>query len=291
MYSMTGFGKGTASRDGREMTVEFKSVNHRFLDIGLRLPRHLTCVEDGIRKIIAAGVSRGHIDVFVSYSNTRADSKRVRIDEALLSAYITAARALPRALHLRDDLTVTTALKLPDVSEVTYAEEDAGMLAELCSEAAADAMNHLVAMRAREGESIGADLREKLAAMRGFAEAIRARAPFVAEEYRQKLNERVSAVLSDTEIDRARLATEIALFADRSSIDEEIVRLFSHIDHFEQLFSAVEPVGRKMDFIVQEMNRECNTIGSKANDAALTEIVLKCKAEIEKLREQIQNVE
>ena len=279
MYSMTGFGKGTASRDGREMTVEFKSVNHRFLDIGLRLPRHLTCVEDGIRKVIASGISRGHIDVFVSYSNTRSDSKQVRIDESLLAAYITAARSLPRALHLRDDLTITTALKLPDVS------------AELCASAAADAMEQLIAMRSREGGIIRADLSQKLATMREFAEAIRERAPFVSEEYRQRLNERVAAVLTDTEVDRARLATEIALFTDRSSIDEEIVRLFSHIDHFEQLFSADEPVGRKMDFIVQELNRECNTIGSKANDAALTEIVLACKAEIEKIREQIQNVE
>lgn len=291
MYSMTGFGKGTASRDGREMTVEFKSVNHRFLDIGLRLPRHLTCVEDGIRKVIASGISRGHIDVFVSYSNTRSDSKQVRIDESLLAAYITAARSLPRALHLRDDLTITTALKLPDVSEVSYTEEDAGMLAELCASAAADAMEQLIAMRSREGGIIRADLSQKLATMREFAEAIRERAPFVSEEYRQRLNERVAAVLTDTEVDRARLATEIALFTDRSSIDEEIVRLFSHIDHFEQLFSADEPVGRKMDFIVQELNRECNTIGSKANDAALTEIVLACKAEIEKIREQIQNVE
>ena len=280
MYSMTGFGKGTASRDGREMTVEFKSVNHRFLDIGLRLPRHLTCVEDGIRKVIASGISRGHIDVFVSYSNTRSDSKQVRIDESLLAAYITAARSLPRALHLRDDLTITTALKLPDVS-----------VAELCASAAADAMEQLIAMRSREGGIIRADLSQKLATMREFAEAIRERAPFVSEEYRQRLNERVAAVLTDTEVDRARLATEIALFTDRSSIDEEIVRLFSHIDHFEQLFSADEPVGRKMDFIVQELNRECNTIGSKANDAALTEIVLACKAEIEKIREQIQNVE
>ncbi len=291
MYSMTGFGKGVAARDGRELTVELKSVNHRFLDIGLRLPRHLNCIEDAIRKALNARLSRGHVDVYVSYRNTRTDSKTIRVDIALLSAFVKAARDLPAELALPDDLTVTSALRLPDVTEVAYADEDPDALNALCDEAMRAAIDMLLLMREKEGDSIRADLDAKLASMRIIADGIRERAPFIAENYRIKLNERIAAAVGEADLDRARLATEIALFADRASIDEEIVRLQTHLDGFSRLLAASEPVGRKMDFVVQEMNRECNTIGSKANDAALTELVLQSKAEIEKLREQIQNVE
>lgn len=291
MYSMTGFGKGAAARDGRELSIEVKSVNHRFLDIGLRLPRHLNCIEDTVRRTLSARLSRGHVDVFVSYRNTRTDSKKVRVDTALLAAFVSAARDLPEELRLADDLTVSSALRLPDVTEVTYADEDPDTLNALCGEALAAAVDMLLAMRQKEGESIRRDLEKKLAAMREIAAGIGERAPSIAEHYRVKLHERIAAALGEAELDRARLATEVALFADRASIDEEIVRLQAHLVGFARLLDEQEPVGRKMDFVVQEMNRECNTIGSKANDAALTELVLRAKAEIEKLREQIQNVE
>lgn len=291
MYSMTGFGKGTAVCSGRELTIELKSVNHRFLDIGLRLPRHLNGIEDEIRRTLGERLSRGHVDVFVNYRNTRSDSKTVRVDTALITAYVSAARSLPAELCLRDDLSVSTALKLPDVTEIAYADEDPDALIALCKEALSSAIDMLLVMRKKEGESIRADLSEKLCAMREIADGIRERAPLIAETYRQKLNERIASAVGEADLDRARLATEVALFADRAAVDEEIARLSAHLDGFALLLDADEPVGRKMDFVVQEMNRECNTIGSKANDQALTELVLRSKSEIEKLREQIQNVE
>ena len=291
MNSMTGYGKGVAARDGRELTVELKSVNHRFLDVSMRLPRVLSCIEDPLRRTIADRLSRGHVDVFVNYRNTRSDSKTVRVDETLLSAYVAAAKAANETLALKDDLTLATALRLPDVTEIVPADEDTDALIALAEEAAFSALDALIVMRKAEGERLKTALSDCVDRMDAYREEILARAPFVAEEYRQKLNERIESVLSDAEIDRARLATEIALFADRCCIDEELVRLKSHIAQFRAYLEASEPVGRNMDFIVQEMNRECNTIGSKANDAALTDAVLRCKAEIEKLREQIQNVE
>ena len=291
MKSMTGYGKGVVSREGRELTVELKSVNHRFLDVSIRLPRVLSCIEDTLRTTIASRLSRGHVDVFVNYRNTRSDAKTVRVDETLLSAYVAAARTANEALNLRDDLTLSNVLRLPDVTEIVPSDEDADELIALAKDAAELALDGLVEMRVAEGARLKTALLSGVNAMDAFREEILARAPFVAEEYRKKLNERIEAVLSDAEIDRARLATEVALFADRCCIDEELVRLKSHIAQFRAYLEASEPVGRNMDFIVQEMNRECNTIGSKANDAALTKSVLACKAEIEKLREQIQNVE
>ncbi len=291
MKSMTGYGKGVSSCDGRELTVELKSVNHRFLDISLRLPRALNCIEDPIRKILNARLSRGHVDVFINYSNTRADSKTVRVDMPLAEAYVTAGRSIPTHLGLEDDLTISAVLRLPDVTEIVPASENTGALIALAEEAANLAVDELEKMRNLEGERLSAALSQSLTAMESFRAQIMERAPFVVEDYRKKLSERIEQVLTDTDIDRARLATEIALFADRSCVDEEIVRLGSHFEQFRSCLKSEEPIGRKMDFIIQEMNRECNTIGSKANDTALTNIVLLCKAEIEKLREQIQNVE
>ncbi len=291
MNSMTGYGKGTAARDGRELTVELKSVNHRFLDVSMRLPRILSCIEDPLRAAIAKRLARGHVDVFVNYRNTRSDAKTVRVDAALLKAYVYAADEANETLHLPNDLTLSNVLRLPDVTEIVPADEDTDALIALAKEATNQALDAMLVMRKAEGERLKAALASGVNQMDAYREQILSRAPFVAEDYRRKLNERIESVLSDAEIDRARLATEVALFADRCCIDEELVRLKSHITQFRAYLEAAEPVGRNMDFIVQEMNRECNTIGSKANDAELTKAVLGCKAEIEKLREQIQNVE
>lgn len=291
MYSMTGYGKGTASDCGRELTVELKSVNHRFLDVSMRLPRVLSCLEDPIRSILASRLSRGHIDVFVNYRNTRSDAKAVRVDEVLLSEYVSAARKANERLNLSDDLTLSNVLRLPDVTEIVPADEDSDALIALCRQAMQSALGALIVMRKNEGERLKAALSDGVDRMDAYREQILLRAPHVPESYRQKLNERIEAVLNDTEIDRARLATEVALFADRCCVDEELVRLKSHIAQFRNYLISDEPIGRNMDFIIQEMNRECNTIGSKANDSELTAVILLCKAEIEKLREQIQNVE
>lgn len=291
MKSMTGYGKGIASHDGRELTIELKSVNHRFLDIGIRVPRILSCTEDTIRKVLSTRLSRGHIDVYLNYRNTRSDAKTVSVDTQLVCAYVAAAREIPVELGLDDDLTLSKVLLLPDVTEIIAKDEDPDALIALAEEAANAAVDALEIMRQNEGDRLKAALACGVDAMAKYREEILVRAPLVVEDYRRKLTERIESVLSDTEIDRARLATEIALFADRACIDEELVRLNSHITQFRAYLEAEEPIGRKMDFIIQEMNRECNTIGSKANDAELTNTVLLCKAEIEKLREQIQNVE
>ena len=291
MYSMTGYGRGTASLEGRELTIELKSVNNRFLDIGMKLPRQLSFLEDGLRKLLNDNLSRGHVDVFVNYRNLRSDSKTVRVDEALLRAYLASARESAKALDLDDDLTLSKALTLPDVTTILPADEDQQALTELATTAMTEAIEGLKAMRLKEGERLKLDLNARMDTMTGYAAAIEKRAPAVAEEYRTKLTARIEELLGETEVDRARLATEVAIFADRAAIDEEIVRLKTHLIHFRELLEADEPVGRKMDFLAQEMNRECNTVGSKANDAELTSIVLLSKAEIEKLREQIQNIE
>ena len=291
MYSMTGYGRGTASLDGRELTIELKSVNNRFLDIGMKLPRQLSFLEDTLRQLLNGSLNRGHVDVFVNYRNLRSDAKTVRVDEALLKAYLTSARESAKALDLTDDLTLSRALTLPDVTTILPADEDQQALMALATTVMAEAIQGLKAMRIKEGERLKQDLSARMDTMTGYAAAIEKRAPAVVEEYRARLTARIEELLGETEVDRARLATEVAIFADRAAIDEEIVRLNTHLVHFRELLEADEPVGRKMDFLVQEMNRECNTIGSKANDAELTSIVLLCKAEIEKLREQIQNIE
>lgn len=291
MYSMTGFGKGTFALNGRELTVELKSVNNRFLDISMRLPRVLSPLEDTFRHALQDRLSRGHVDVYVNYRNQREDARSVRVDAQLLGAYLTCARIAARELSITDDLTLSKALTLPDVTEIVPAEEDQEALQQLGKTAVDLAIDALLAMRRGEGSRLKKDLTARMDTMEGYAAAIEKRAPGVAEDYRVRLTERVNEMLGETEVDRSRLATEIALFADKAAIDEEIVRLKSHLLHFRELLEAEEPVGRKMDFLIQEMNRECNTIGSKANDAALTDLVLLCKAEIEKLREQIQNIE
>lgn len=291
MYSMTGYGKGSASADGREMTVELKSVNHRYLDVGMRLPRHLSFLEDPIRTALSGRLSRGHVDVFVNYRNLRSDARNVEIDAPLLVAFVAAAREANRTLGLQDDLSLAAALRLPDVSSVREADEDTDAVLALLNGAIQSAIDQLLSMREQEGVRLRAYLNACNDTVESLTGQIALRAPFVVEEYRVKLDERISVLLGGVDVDRARLATEVALFADKASIDEEISRLYSHIAQMRSLLADKEPAGRKLDFVVQEMNREFNTIGSKANDGELTKLVLSGKAEIEKIREQVQNIE
>ncbi len=289
--SMTGFGRGVCSADGREITFEIKSVNHRYLDVSYRMPRHVGFIEDTLRTVIAARVARGHLDVYANYRNSREDARNVEIDATLLSEYISSARHANEGLGLRDDITLSTALRLPDVTSIVESEEDRPAVCELAKHAIELALDELAVMRAQEGERLQKDMTARAEALLGLTESIAARAPAVVEEYGVKLNERIKKLLGAAEVDEGRLATEVAIFADKASIDEEIVRLRSHLEQFTLLMQGEEPAGRKLDFIVQEMNREFNTIGSKANDAAITELVIAGKAEVEKIREQVQNIE
>lgn len=290
-YSMTGFGRANVLADGREITVELKSVNHRYLDLSFRMPRHISFVEDDIRRFLTEKLTRGHVDVFITYRNMRSDARTVVFDSALLEAYLKAADECAEKYGLRNDLSVTSALRLPDVADVAEAEEDRDAVASLTLSALDKACVELIEMRRREGERLCTDLLARLKTVVEIRERIVLRAPFVVEDYRNKLNERIASILSAAEIDTARLATEVALFADKANIDEELVRLGSHVSAARELLANGTAVGRKMDFIVQEMNREFNTIGSKANDKDITSLVIEGKAELEKIREQVQNLE
>ena len=289
--SMTGFGRASMLCDGRELTVELKSVNHRYLDLGFRMPRHVSFLEDECRRVLSARLARGHVDVFITYRNTRNDARTVAVDEALMGAYLASAAECAERFGLKNDLTVSSALRLPDVTDVVEAEEDREALTALLSQTLNAACDELINMRSVEGERLCADLIARIGSLEGLRDSIAERAPLVTEEYRSKLNERIASLLLPDEIDAARLATEVALFADRANIDEELVRLKSHFAASRELLANGSAVGRKMDFIVQEMNREFNTIGSKANDKAITALVIEGKAEIEKIREQVQNLE
>ena len=289
--SMTGFGRATAASDGREITIELKSVNHRYLDLAFRMPRHIGFIEDVLRQLLTGQLSRGHVDIFVNYRNTRTDARAVVIDEALMGAYRSAARKAAAQYELRDDITLSAAMRFPDVTDVIEAEEDRDAVAALAREAALRAVTAMKRMRAGEGERLCNDLLNRVTTVESIAGKIDVRAPFVVEEYRTKLSERIESMLGGVEVDRTRLATEVALFADKASINEELVRLASHITEMRKVLGADEAAGRRLDFIVQEMNREFNTIGSKANDAEITSLVIAGKGEIEKIREQVQNIE
>ena len=288
---MTGYGRGIVSADGREITIELKSVNHRFLDVSMRLPRHLLFLEDRIRRQISESLKRGHIDVFVNYRNTRNDAKQVVVNTPLLVSYVESARGANESLQLPDDFGLASALNLPGVTEVLEADEDQDAVAVLCRDAVDAALKELIKMRTLEGTRLLADLAKKADAISALADKIEQRAPGVVEDYRDRLRNKISQLLEAGDVDETRLAMEVAVFADRAAVDEEVVRLHSHVRQMQLLFQDSEPVGKRLDFIVQEINREFNTIGSKANDTELTNLVLSGKTETEKIREQIQNIE
>ena len=289
MQSMTGYGRATLERDGRQMTIELKSVNHRFLDLAFRMPRNLMFLEDAARKAIGARLSRGHVDVFVTYRNLRTDARTVTVDRALFDAYAQALEALSGGA-LQDDRSLMAIARMPDVVTVVEAEEDRDAVTALMLEVLNQALDQLVAMRLREGEAMKRDLMEKTAAIEAMTAAIEARYPQTVEEYRRRLREAVVELMGQ-EPDETRLLMEVALMADRSAIAEEIVRLNSHVQALRRLFEETVPIGRRIDFIVQELNRETNTISSKSQDIPITRLAVDMKAEIEKLREQLQNVE
>ena len=291
MRSMTGYGRSMVRRDGRELTVELKSVNHRFLDIYFRMPRFFGFAEDTIRKLLSSRLSRGHVDVFMTYRNLREDARAVRADRALYLAY---AKALEDMIgmcgSIPDDRSLMKLAMLPDVLVVTEAEEDLEALNALIAEAVTGALDILVAMREREGESLKEDLSERLARLEQMRQEIGSRYPDTVKEDEERLRQRIEELL-DVPVDQTRLLQEVAIMADRSAISEELVRLDSHFAQMREMLENGQAVGRKLDFLVQELNREVNTISSKSQDIHITRLVVAGKAEIEKIREQTQNVE
>lgn len=292
MKSMTGYGKAVVGDGVRELTVELKSVNHRFLDISTKIPRTFIAYEDVIRSALSKGLSRGHVDVFVNYKLTGDADKVVQVSASLAESYARAAIKIKELLpELKDDFTVSSVLRSPEVLELVQAEDDEAQIRVLLVQAMEQAVENLNVMRENEGNKLRLDLLEKIASIESLLQTVKEAAPTVVEQYRQKLTARITEALNGIEIDQAKLANEVCFFADKSCIDEEITRLTSHIAHAREILSAEEAVGRKMDFLVQEFNREVNTICSKSSNVALTDVALKMKNEVEKLREQVQNLE
>ena len=289
MLSMTGYGHATCETDGRQLTIELKSVNHRFLDLSFRMPRNLMFLEDDARKAIAEKLARGHVDVFMTDRNLRSDARTVQVDRALFDAYAQALDTLADG-GLRDDRSLMSVARMPDVMIVTEAEEDQDAVRALMLETMAQALEQLLAMRRREGASMAEDLGRKVDAIEEMTRKIEARYPETVEEYTRRLRASIEELIGQN-VDETRLLTEVAVMADRSAIAEETVRLHSHIQQLRETFQREEPIGRRLDFLVQELNREVNTISSKSQDVPITRLAVECKAEIEKLREQLQNVE
>jgi len=289
--SMTGYGRAREMRNNRDITVELRSVNNRYLDCTVKLPRAYIFAEDAIKSRVQKAISRGKVDVFVTIDTSAADEAVVKVNEPLARSYHAALKTLGEQLALDAGITAMSIAKFPDVLSVTKAEEDLETIgADICAvlDAAIAAYN---AMRSTEGERLAADISGRLDTIERITALVEERSPETVREYRAKLTARMEEVLQSTTIDEARILTEAAIFADKVAVDEETVRLRSHLSQLRTMLRSDEPMGRKMDFLIQEVNRESNTIGSKCNDLTIAREVVELKAEVEKIREQVQNIE
>lgn len=289
--SMTGYGRGEAELNNRTIVIELRSVNNRYLDCSVRLPRSCSFAEEGIKSRVKAATSRGKVDVFVSVDSTQADAVAVKVNRPLAESYLKAFGELAEAYDIQNDVTVSVLSRFPDVLTVEKLPQDQDALAADLYAALDLALADFDRMRSTEGEKLKEDLLCKLAHLEDFVTQVEARSPQTVKEYREKLLAKLQEVLNNTQIDEGRILTEAAIFADKVAVDEETVRLRSHIAQFRDLLEQGGIVGRKIDFLIQEMNRETNTIGSKCTDLAISHVVVDMKSEIEKLREQVQNIE
>lgn len=289
--SMTGYGRAEAVKNGKKISVEMKSVNHRYSDYTIRVPRYFGFLEEKVREYVAKNVFRGKVDIFVNIESYETADKEIILNSELAKSYIEALIKLRDEFNLKDDISVSVVARCSDIFKTEQKEDDEEQVWSDISEVLTDCVNAFIAMREREGERINKDLVDRVNYMKTLACDIDERSPETVEEYKQRLYAKIKDVLDDRTIDEARVLTEVAIFADKVAVNEEIVRLASHFDEFFEILSANEPAGRKLDFLVQEINREINTIGSKANDIVIAKKVVELKAELEKLREQIQNIE
>ena len=288
--SMTGYGKANLSKDLREYQIEIKSVNHRYLDISVKMPRALSYLEEDIKREISTKVKRGKIDVFVNFENNSIEGKEIKINTELAKIYIDELKKLAEKENILADIQVTEISKYPDVLNIQNVQEDETIKNEVL-ETTKMAVENLVQMRQVEGKRIAEDLLERLEKIQEKVEKISELSTGLIEEYVVKLEERIKQILKDQEIEQSRLAQEVVIYADKCSIQEEVIRLNSHISQFKTLLNSDEAIGKKLDFIIQEMNRETNTVGSKANNLKITNGVIDMKTEIENIREQVQNIE
>ena len=295
--SMTGYGsaKGASGAGGAsgaiDVTVEVRSVNNRYLDCNFRLPRVYTAMEDALKSTVTRSISRGKVDVYVSIDASRADMVTVRLNKPLADAYIEALRAISETYGLKNDISALELTRYPDVIQIDKSEADLETLsADVCAVLEA-ALLDFDAMRSREGAHLSADIEERLNTIESLTKRVEECSPRSVAEYRARLEAKMTEILQSKDVDETRILMEAAIFADRVAVSEETVRLKSHVGQLRAMLKSREPVGRKLDFLIQELNREANTIGSKGNDAEMARIVVDLKAEIEKIREQAQNIE
>ena len=287
--SMTGYGKANLSKDKREYQVEIKSVNHRYLDICVKMPRVLSYLEEEVKKQISSQIKRGKVDVFITFENNSIKDKEIKINTEIAKIYIDELKKLAKQENILDNIEVTEISKLPDVLTIQNNQEDE-TIKDALLEAVSNATENLVQMRSIEGNKMADDLVARIQGIKEKVEEISSLSTGLIEEYVVKLEGRIKEILKNQDIDEARLAQEVVIYADKCSI-EEVTRLKSHISQFEKLIKTDEAIGKKLDFIIQEMNRETNTIGSKANNLEITNGVIDIKTELENIREQVQNIE
>lgn len=289
--SMTGFGRGTSEGEISSFVVEMKTVNHRYFELNVRMPRTLISLEDNIRKFVNEKVKRGKVDIFVTQNQGDKDSMEVVLNEQIAESYLGALHKLKDRYGLRDDVSSSTLARFPEVLTLKQKEEDMDQIWQELLPSLEAAVSNLCSMREEEGKKLLADITSRCECISENVEIINSRVPEISEEYRKRLLKKVEDILTERNIDESRIAMEVVLQADKTCIDEEIVRLKSHVNQVLETLKMNEPIGRKLDFIVQEMNREANTIASKVNDLKLTNVALDIKSDIEKIREQVQNVE
>ncbi len=288
---MTGYGRATEIIDNVEINFELKSVNNRFLDVAVRLPRAYSFLEDAIKKEVGTHITRGKVDVYLSVHKIGGESGEVVLNRDLLKSYLDAAKSAVDEFGLDFDIGVASALRFPEVLEVTAVEEDEETALKRVFTVMKKALEDYDKMRLYEGEKLSLDLSEKLASLEKIRGEIEKLSPISVENYEKRLRERIAELLGRENLDEARLLTEVAIFADKVAVDEELCRLNSHFNQFSDILKTSGPVGKKLDFLVQEINREINTTGSKCSELEITRLVVEAKSELEKIREQIQNIE
>ena len=289
--SMTGYGRAVQTVNGREFTVELRSVNNRYLDCTVKLPRSVSFAEEAVKQAVKASVSRGKVDVFISIKSEGTSDTRVTLNKEVVSGYLAAMGQMVSEFGIRDDISVSTLSRLPEVFTVEKPEVDEEQLKADLMGVVALALEGYDTMRRTEGKALDADLRSRGQTILGLVEQVEAGNGQTVADYRTRLENKLKEVLANTSIDESRILTEAAIFADKVAVDEETVRLRSHLEQMNAMLSGGGAVGRKLDFLLQEMNREANTIGSKCSDVRLARIVVDIKAELEKIREQTQNIE
>ena len=289
--SMTGYGRAVQTVDGREFTVELRSVNNRYLDCTVKLPRSVSFAEDAVKQLIKQSVSRGKVEVFISIKSENGADTTISLNKAVLEGYLAAMRQMVAECGVADDISVSTVSRLPDVFSVEKPEVDEEQLLSDLLSVVSQALDSYNTMRTVEGAALDADLRSRGQTILDFVSQVEQGNALTVSSYRTRLEAKLKEVLGNTNIDESRILTEAAIFADKVAVDEETVRLRSHLSQMNTMLDGGGAIGRKLDFLLQEMNREANTIGSKCTDVALARIVVDIKAELEKIREQTQNIE